>query len=201
MNRFLKLFFAVLIIPLAGLLVVTLWASSKVGTAASVSTSAASKPTAVKPASYPLFEFRGLRMGTPLGEAKAKGIVKDCDKITDYIGCSLRKNEIGEIAIWQSYVDFTDGKLDTLMIDVNSDWFDQLASNLRSAYGEPCGSDTKKLQNAYGATFEGDELWWCFSDGNFRLRRHNKEDFRKAGLVFERFEAPKPPATFTSDTL
>jgi hypothetical protein len=197
MKRLMKLTFGVLIVLLTGVLALTLWASTKVGTTAAV----AAEQAKAKAASYPLFEFRGLRMGTPLEEAKAKGVVADCAKITDYVACRLTKDAIGEVAIWQSYVDFSEGKLDTFMIDINSDWFDQLVTNLRSAYGEPCGSDTKKLQNAYGATFDGDELWWCFSDGNMVLRRHNKEDFRKAGLVFERFEAPKRPATFTSDTL
>lgn len=201
MKRSIKLIFAALIIPLAAILVFSVWASSKIGTAEPARASVAAEPTKAKTAGYPVFEFRGLRMGTPLAEAQAKGIVRGCDKITDYVGCHFTKDEIGEVAIWESYIDFTDGKLDTLMIDINSDWFDQLVSNLRSAYGEPCGSDTKKLQNAYGAIFDGDELWWCFSDGNLVLRRHNKEDFRKAGLVFEKFEAPKAPATFTSNTL
>ena len=201
MNRLIKLFLGVSIVLLTGVLVLTLWASSKVATASAVLSSAAAEGLSPRAASYPLFEFRGLRVGTPLEEAKAKGIVDECDQITDYVGCSLKKNEIGEVSIWQSYIDFTDGRLDTFMIDVGSDWFDQLASNLRSAYGEPCGSASKKLENAYGATFGGDELSWCFSDGNLVLRRHNKEDFRKAGLVFERFEAPKPPAKFTSETL
>jgi hypothetical protein len=201
MTRLIKTIVALAIVLFAGILILSLWASGQIDKASRTPAPVAAQPMTGGATDKPVFEFRGLRIGTPLKEAQAKGIVEECDKITDYVGCRLAKREIGEVAIWQSYVDFTDGTLDELMIDVNSDWFDQLVGNLRTAYGEPCGSDTKKLQNTMGATFDGDEVWWCFSNGNLMLRRHNSDDFRKSGFVFEKFEAPKPPAKFNPDSL
>lgn len=201
MKKLIKPVLAAAIVLLASILLASLWASRQIDKAAGAPISADRQATRERGTGKPVFEFRGLRIGTSLKVAQANGLVEECDKVTDYVDCRLAKREIGEVAIWQSYVDFADGGLDSLMIDVNSDWFDQLVDNLRTAYGEPCGSDTKKLQNAFGATFDGDSVWWCFSNGNLVLRRHNSDDFRKSGLVFEKFDAPKTPATFTSDTL
>lgn len=203
MQRVLKIIIGVLIIGFALTLLKTLWGLESLDDYQDANSSQSRVTTAEPVLTNPTrsFEFRGLNLGSGLDHAKAAKIIEDCLDGGGYLFCRLTKREIGEVPIWQSYVDFKNDKFDGIMVDVNSDWYDRLIVNLRSAYGEPCRTDSRELQNAFGATFSGDEVTWCFRDGEMVVRRHNKDDVRKSGLVFSKLEAVTPKKTFSTNSI
>jgi len=198
MQRVFKLIIGVLIIGFALTMVKTVWGLGSSGDYHDASSSQ-TRATTLEPTRS--FEFRGLSLGSGLDQAKTAKVIEDCLDGGDYLFCRLTKREIGEVPIWQSYVDFKNDKFDGIMVDVNSDWYDRLVVNLQSAYGKPCRTDSRELQNAFGATFSGDEVTWCFKDGEMIVRRHNKDDARKSGLVFSKFEAAAPTKTFSTNSI
>lgn len=151
----------------------------------------------------PPFTFKKLHVGTPLIEAKAQNIVKDCKKELDGMVCDFADERIGEMVIYdfQHNVYFDEKGFDWFYLQVHHSKFDQVASDLTSAYGEPCKADGVKLQNAFGATFDSDTVSWCFKEGELTIERRTKEDVRMMDLTFYRFRPSEPPKQYSPDTL
>jgi hypothetical protein len=154
-------------------------------------------------AAEPAFGFKNLKAGLPLADAEQMKIVESCTEPLSEksLTCQLVDRSLGDVPIIQSYVIFEKGKFDTMFADVHASWFDTTVQSLTSAYGEPCRLDSKQLQNAYGATFSGDELVWCFKDGELTFRRHSESDVRRSMLAFTVFKPAQPVKQFTPDTL
>lgn len=158
-----------------------------------------------RPTPRPAFDFRGLKPGTTtVNAAKKDGIVEDCrsDPKNEF-SCSFAKYQVGDVGFGESFVIFRDGKFDWFLIRFSTDSFEALRRVLMQVYGDPCEVDSKPLQNAFGAQFSGDEVQWCFAEGNMKLRRHDKENVTRGELNFftDHPEDAKPEATFNSTTL
>lgn len=96
---------------------------------------------------------------------------------------------------------FTDGKFDWFSVKISPRAFDEMAQALIGVYGEPCRRDSKQLQNAFGATFAGDEVEWCFAEGHMTLRRHSQSDVTEGELDFFTYREPPPAQTFDTGNL
>jgi hypothetical protein len=151
------------------------------------------------------FEFRGLKPGTTtLGEAKKAKTVEYCDRFNpneNEDSCDFVKYSIGEIATGNGSVKFVNGKFDWFHIKLPTDNFDRLIEQTTKIYGKPCSLSTEQLQNGFGAKFQGDEVKWCFKEGDLTVRRHAKNDFTWGEFYFFT-DHPAPPAKeFNASTL
>ncbi len=157
--------------------------------------------TAEKPASP--FTFKTLKVGMPLAEAKASGLVKGCEKHSEDTICHLTDERIGDLVIYdfQNSVYFTDKGFDWFYVRVHHSKFDQIAGDLASAFGEPCKANGVKLQNAFGATFDSDTVSWCFKEGDLTIERRAEDDINMMDLTFYRDRPSKPPKQYSPDTL
>lgn len=151
------------------------------------------------------FSFRDLVPGkTTYKEALKQKTVDACSEgIDGGQSCMFSKNEVGGITARGSDVIFRkDGKLDWFSIKIDPSDYDAILAVIRPIYGEPCLEDHKTLQNAFGATFAGDEMRWCFVQGNLSFRRHSKENATRGEFeFFVRDDSPPTPVPTTASDL
>lgn len=145
------------------------------------------------------FEFRGLVPDlTTMAEAIETGTVRDC---SDDGSCDFAKHSVGDVGTGRSMVIFTNGKFDWFSVKMSPRAFEDMARTLNDAYGEPCRVGHKTLQNAFGATFSGDEVEWCFKEGRLTLRRHSENDVTEGELDFFTAREQPPAKSYKPGTL
>lgn len=147
----------------------------------------------------PSFEFRGLKPGiTTTAEAETAGIVGGC---MDHGSCYFNKLGVGDVGTGRSVVVFTNGKFDWFTVKMSPNSFEAMGRTLSSVYGPPCREDSRLLQNAFGATFSGDETEWCFAEGHLTLRRHSENDVTEGELDFFTYREAAPAKDYNSGNL
>jgi len=154
----------------------------------------------------PHFEFRKLQPAkTTLRDAEASGLVTDC--LTSDLagvkstGCSFGTYQVGDVPTGRSSVDFENGLFDWFSVQFSTDYFENMVEQARQVYGDPCATDSKTLQNAYGAQFSGDEVRWCFVEGQLVVRRHSKDNFRLGEFEFFTDKPEQPRKTYDANSL
>jgi hypothetical protein len=154
----------------------------------------------------PHFEFRHLRPAkTTLREAKQQGIVSDC--LTSDVGgqedasCFFENGQVGDVPTGRTRVIFDNGLFDWFSIEFSTDYFDNMVEQARQVYGKPCETSRQELQNAYGAQFSGDEIRWCFVEGQLVVRRHSHENFRLGEFEFFTEKPEQPRKTYDANSL
>ncbi|WP_156800005.1 hypothetical protein [Novosphingobium sp. HR1a] len=151
------------------------------------------------------FSFRDLVPGkTSYNQAlEIKAVYACSDGIDGGHSCMFAKNEVAGITARGSDVIFRkDGKLDWFSIKIDPSDYDEILRVIRPIYGDPCLEEHKTLQNAFGATFAGDEMRWCFSQGNLSFRRHAKDNATRGEFeFFVRDDSPPSPVPTTASEL
>lgn len=177
--------------------------ASHLGSLAAPSATTTASPTDTSHADQlPKFQFRQLHIGVPLKTVRSTAGLEQC-----HVGggtdttCSLASWKVGSVPLTDSYVTFSPKGLKGLILVTGTDYFDDLASEMTSAYGTPCDASTRKLQNLMGASFAGDVLTWCFADGIMTLERHDKSNVRESTLTFYVPEPEAPKKNFSPSTL
>lgn len=151
------------------------------------------------PAPLPAFEFRGLKPDvTTMAAALEAETVARCSESGS---CEFAKYGVGDVGTSRSIVLFKAGKFDWFSIKMSPRSFEEMGRTLIGVYGEPCRTDSQQLQNAYGATFSGDEVEWCFAEGLLTLRRHSQNDVTEGELDFFTYREPEPAKAYTSGNL
>jgi hypothetical protein len=163
-----------------------------------------SKDQSAKP--LPHFEFRGLQAArTTLDQAQEREIVEDC--LTSELdgqkstGCSFKGYQVGDVPTGRARVDFENGIFDWFSIEFSTDYFQNMVEQTRQVYGEPCETSSQELENAYGAQFSGDEVRWCFIEGQLVVRRHSRDNFRLGEFEFFTEKPERPRKTYDANTL
>ena len=138
-------------------------------------------------APLPSFEFRGLvPQVTMVADARARKIVEQCTPsyTKGETSCQFGKYEVGGVGVGMASIIFKDDKFDWFTIRYPTDNFELMAQMLHGVYGEPCSIDSQPMQNAFGAQFSGDEVKWCFVQGELKLRRHKRDNYRLGELDY-----------------
>ncbi|MFN3930861.1 MAG: hypothetical protein ACK4JY_03845 [Brevundimonas sp.] len=163
-------------------------------------TPAAPEPMSIPAAkALPSFDFRGLKPDTTtMADAVAAETVTRC---SDSGSCEFTKYGIGDVGTGRSMVIFKDGKFDWFSVKMSPRSFEAVGRTLSSVYGAPCREDSRQLQNAFGATFSGDEVEWCFAEGHLILRRHSENDVTEGELDFFTYREPAPAKDYNSGNL
>lgn len=136
----------------------------------------------------PAFEFRGLKPGkTTVLEAQKAKAVDSCEKYDvdpHTTSCRFEKDSVGDIATGYTSVIFKDGKFDYFTTKFDTDQFDNILEQTSGIWGKPCSLTREELQNGFGAKFQGDEVRWCFAEGQLTVRRHASDDYHWGEFEF-----------------
>ncbi|MBH0113206.1 hypothetical protein I5E68_09635 [Novosphingobium sp. YJ-S2-02] len=137
------------------------------------------------------FRFRELVPGETSVQAALKaGTVRDCvaTPAEAQTRCAFAESRVGNVPAGYGRVIFKENRFDWFNLRPGASEFEALRSVLGEAYGKPCSTRSRALQNSYGAQFAGDEVSWCFKEGRLTLRRHAAGDdgARRGDLEFFR---------------
>ena len=144
----------------------------------------------------PIFTFRHMTSGvTKLDEAKSRDLVRNCKSDTDIqeniVFCDLKGEEypdmpsMANIGLPDTFISFREGVFHGMIFEFASRDFEKMDLALRQAYGEPCRTDSKVLQNGFGAQFSGDALTWCFAGGELTASRHMESNLGNGELGYQ----------------
>jgi hypothetical protein len=154
-----------LLIAVPGLLLVGLFIKSFSGGGSSATTRQ-QKVEEIAPA-WPEepADFKGLKFGMGLSEARKTAGLKDCNSFEHTWECRIHTDLITFDVI------FADGRLDSITGDFTASDFDQLEEVFASKYGKPSRANDTILQNAFGGAFQQRELRWDGKVMNIQLNR------------------------------
>lgn len=143
------------------------------------------------------FAFRDMTIGMSL-EAAQQSLTRCKDYSADVTACEFVNNRVADLPTLDSWANFHQRKLTSVSFEWPTMHFEAVRTALTQAYGPPCKVDRKVLQNGVGATFSGDEVTWCFAEGEFQLRRYGSNNHTE--VIFEG-NSTKVPTTYTSKSL
>lgn len=162
------------------------------GSKSDEATSSAPAPPPLKP-----FQFRDLTIGASL--ESAKGSVARCHSFGDSdTVCDLKDNVVAGWPTLGTWASFHEKRLKWLSAEWPTMRYDAVLAAFTQAYGEPCRTDHKVLQNGFGATFSGDEATWCFKEGVLNLQRYGSNN--NTEVIFEGYKN-EPAKTYSKETL
>jgi hypothetical protein len=138
-----------------------------------------------------------MTIGMPLLQAKA-ALVRCRSYSPHDIACDFKNDRVADLPTLDTYANFTDKKLSSISFEWPTIHYEAVRNALVQAYGPPCKVDRKILQNGFGATFSGDEVSWCFAEGEFQLRRYGSNN--NTEVLFEHYDT-SPAKTYSDKTL
>lgn len=121
------------------------------------------------PPELPEFEFREHRAGSQYNMS-AKGL-QGCDRTVDGVICSRQSQIAGTWAVLQFQL--ASNRLANLTVTGNRTSITTVIPSLKAKYGEPCASETRKVQNRLGAEFSSLHLKWCFKSGSLTFNERS----------------------------